>query len=339
MKKLFFLGILVLSSCASSKFQKVNGVSFVASREEVSERHIAPVLDVHANYAAIMPFGFINGEKSAELFFNSDRQWFGERRDGAKQYIEQLHRNGVMVMVKPQIWITNGAFTGNLDMKSEADWETFEASYEKFILLFAEMAEETQSDIFCVGTELKTFIDERPEFWDQLIQKIKEVYHGKLTYAANWDEYAKTPFWSELDYIGVNAYFPLCERQNPTRETLTEGWKPWKDKMKALAQEQDRPILFTEFGYRSMDFTGKKPWLVDRNQENVNLEAQARATQVLFDEFWNEDWFAGGFVWKWFMEHEKVGGAGDNRFTPQNKPAESVIREQYAQVKTSRSRD
>jgi hypothetical protein len=244
-----------------------------------------------------------------------------------------------MVMVKPQIWITNGAFTGNLDMKSEADWETFEASYEKFILLFAEMAEETQSDIFCVGTELKTFIDERPEFWGQLIQKIKEVYHGKLTYAANWDEYAKTPFWSELDYIGVNAYFPLCERQNPTRETLTEGWKPWKDKMKALAQEQDRPILFTEFGYRSMDFTGKKPWLVDRNQENVNLEAQARATQVLFDEFWNEDWFAGGFVWKWFMEHEKVGGADDNRFTPQNKPAESVIREQYAQVKTSRSRD
>ena len=336
MKKLFFLWVLVFASCASSKFEKVNGVSFVASREEVSDRHIAPVLDVHANYAAIMPFGFIQDLDSPQLIFDSDRQWYGERREGVRQYIEGMHQNGVSVMLKPQIWIWDGKFTGNMKMPTEEDWEKLEASYEKFILLYAELAEETQSDIYCIGTELKTFVDERPEFWGNLIQKVKQVYHGKLTYAANWDEYAKTPFWSELDYIGVNAYFPLCEKQNPTVETLTKGWKPWKDKMKQLSKHVDKPILFTEFGYRSMDFTGKKPWLVDRNQERVNLEAQARATQVLFDEFWDEDWFAGGFVWKWFMQHEQVGGADDNRFTPQNKPAELVIRQQYAQGNTSR---
>ncbi|MBO0330532.1 glycoside hydrolase family 113 [[Muricauda] lutisoli] len=336
MKKLIFLWVLAFVSCATSKFDKVNGVSFVASGEELSQQHIDPVLDVQANYAAIMPFGFINEKNSSELFFNMDRQWFGERREGAKQYIEKLHQNGVMVMVKPQIWIHRGEFTGNMKMPSEAEWNKLEESYEKFILLFAELAEETQSDIFCIGTELKTFVKERPEFWKELIQKVRVVYHGKLTYAANWDEYAKTPFWSELDYIGVNAYFPLCEKQNPTIETLTQGWQPWKTKMYNLVKEVDKPILFTEFGYRSMDFTGKKPWLVDRNQEEVNLEAQARATQVLFDEFWNEDWFAGGFVWKWFMQHDKVGGHEDNRFTPQNKPAESIIRKQYAQVKESR---
>src|SRR5690606_36827146 len=132
--------------------------------------------------------------------------------------------------------------------------------------------------------------------WTDLVGKVREVYKGKLTYAANWDEYANTPFWGELDYIGVNAYFPLCERRNPTTETLRKGWQPWKTKMMALAEQLDRPILFTEFGYRSMDYTGKKPWLVDRNEEKVNLKAQADATQVLFDEFWDEDWFAGGFV-------------------------------------------
>ena len=273
MKKLVFLWTFILTSCSSSKLAKVNGISFVSSREELSQQHIDPVLDIQANYAAIMPFGFINGTNSPELFFNTDRQWFGERREGAKQYIEKLHQNGVMVMVKPQIWIFRGEFTGNLKMPTEGDWKKLEASYEKFILLYAELAEETQSDIFCIGTELKTFVNERPEFWASLIQKVKQVYHGTLTYAANWDEYAKTPFWSQLDYIGVNAYFPLCEKENPTIQTLREGWQPWKTKMRELSNQVDKPILFTEFGYRSMDYTGKKPWLVDRNQMEVNLKA------------------------------------------------------------------
>lgn len=308
----------------------------MSSGEEASQQHIDPVLDVQANYAAIMPFGFTSDINSPDLVFDSDRQWFGERKEGVEQYIQKMHQNGVRIMVKPQIWISRGAFTGNLKMLTEADWKQFEEAYEAFILLYATLAEETQSDIFCIGTELKVFVNERPEFWSELITKVRHVYHGEITYAANWDEYAKTPFWSRLDYIGVNAYFPLCEEENPSVETLSKGWQPWKAKLKEVSKNKKRPILFTEFGYRSMDFTGKKPWLVDRNQTDVNLEAQARATQVLFDEFWSESWFAGGFVWKWFMQHNEVGGHEDNRFTPQNKPAESVIRKQYSQERKTR---
>lgn len=336
MKKIIFICAAVLVSCSSAKFHKVNGVSFVSSGEEASQQHIDPVLNVQANYAAIMPFGFTSDINSPDLVFDSERQWFGERREGVEQYIQKMHQNGVRIMVKPQIWISRGAFTGNLKMLTEADWKQFEEAYEAFILLYATLAEETQSDIFCIGTELKVFVNERPEFWSELITKVRHVYHGEITYAANWDEYAKTPFWSRLDYIGVNAYFPLCEEENPSVETLSKGWQPWKAKLKEVSKNKKRPILFTEFGYRSMDFTGKKPWLVDRNQTDVNLEAQARATQVLFDEFWSESWFAGGFVWKWFMQHDEVGGHEDNRFTPQNKPAESVIRKQYSQERKTR---
>lgn len=336
MKKIIFICATVLVSCSSAKFHKVNGVSFVSSGEEASQQHIDPVLNVQANYAAIMPFGFTSDINSPDLVFDSDRQWFGERREGVEQYIQKMHQNGVSIMVKPQIWIRRGAFTGNLKMLTETDWKQFEEAYEAFILLYATLAEETQSDIFCIGTELKVFVNERPEFWSELITKVRHVYHGEITYAANWDEYAKTPFWSRLDYIGVNAYFPLCEEENPSVETLSKGWQPWKAKLKEVSKNKKRPILFTEFGYRSMDFTGKKPWLVDRNQTDVNLEAQARATQVLFDEFWSESWFAGGFVWKWFMQHDEVGGHEDNRFTPQNKPAESVIRKQYSQERKTR---
>lgn len=336
MRLVCFLWGLVLMSCGGQNLEKINGISFVGSREEVTQVHVDPVLKIHANYAAVMPFGFMRNPEHPELTFNTDHQWYGETARGARQYIDVLHKNGVEVMLKPQIWIWRGAFTGDMIMPTDDDWSTFEKSYEDFILTYAKLAEETQCSVYCIGTELDEFIKHRPEFWNDLIGKVRQVYHGKVTYAANWDEYGRTPFWDQLDYVGVNAYFPLCEKQNPTVETLTAGWQPWKAKLKQLSETLDKPILFTEFGYRSMDFTGKKPWLVDRIQENVNLQAQADATQVIFDEFWGEDWFAGGFVWKWFIHHDRAGGYADNRFTPQNKPAESVIREHYAQVKKSK---
>jgi len=49
----------------------------------------------------------------------------------------------------------------------------------------------------------------------------------------------------------------------------------------------------------------------------------------LFETFWEEDWFAGGFIWKWFHKHDKVGGKENFMFTPQNKPAEALLRKQY----------
>lgn len=336
MVRFAFLWCLILLSCSGQKQEKINGISFVGSREEVLQAHVNPVLDIHANYAAVMPFGFIRDLQSPELVFDTERQWYGETKRGAKQYIDMLHHNGVKVMLKPQIWIWRGAFTGDMVMQSETDWKALENAYAKFILAYAELAQEAQCDMYCIGTELEEFVKNRPEFWQDLILKVKNIYKGKLTYAANWDEYTRTPFWDQLDFIGVDAYFPLSEHREPSQEQLRKGWQPWKQQLKTLSEKFEKPILFTEFGYRSMDYTGKKPWLVDRNQMEVNLEAQAAATQMIFDEFWEEDWFAGGFVWKWFIHHEKAGGHADNRFTPQNKPAESVIRKHYARIKKLR---
>ncbi|NAY92099.1 glycoside hydrolase [Muricauda sp. JGD-17] len=330
MKKWFFIWALVLYSCSGQNGTKINGVSFVGSREPVDQIHVNPVLDIHANYAAVMPFGFLRSPNSPNLIFDTERQWYGETKRGAHQYIETLHKNGVQVMLKPQIWIWNGEFTGDMMMQSEKDWKALEESYSKFVITFAELAQLTQCDIYCIGTELEEFVKHRPEFWQELITKVKTVYKGKLTYAANWDEYTWTPFWEQLDYIGVDAYFPLTDKRVPSIEEFRQGWQPWKEKLHSFSENLDKPVLFTEFGYRSMDYAGKKPWLVDRNQMQVNLAAQEAATQAIFEEFWNEDWFAGGFLWKWFVNHKEVGGHSDNRFTPQNKPAENVIRKHYA---------
>ncbi len=328
------LGLLMLCflqcSCASQEaLKKINGVSFVASRDKATQEQVKDVLLVNANHAAVMPFGFIRDINSPEIIHNTDRQWFGETKAGAKQYIEVLHKNGVQVMIKPQIWIWKGEFTGTLLMNSEEHWKALEASYDDFILTYAELAQETQVALFCIGTELERFVEHRPEYWKRLISKIRKVYKGKLTYAANWNEYTKTSFWKELDYIGIDAYFPLSEEKNPTVGQLKEAWQPWKDNIFKLSNTVKRPVLFTEFGYRSIDFTARKPWLADRHEQKVNLEAQVIAKKALFSEFWTEDWFAGGYVWKWFIDHTKSGGNTNNQFTPQNKPAQQVITDFY----------
>lgn len=327
-KILCLLGIVTLG-CAGQRTTPINGVSYVAAPDPTNQEQVDKVLAINANYAAVMPFGFIRSLDNPNIIYNTERQWFGETREGALQYIEMLKKNGIKIMVKPQIWVWRGEFTGYMKMTSEGDWQTLEASYKDFILEYARLAEETKSEIFCIGTELEQFIVNRPEYWNSLIEEIKTIYTGELTYAANWDEYKRVPFWSQLDYIGVDAYFPVSENKTPTVEEARAGWQPWKDELAGVSAKADRPVIFTEYGYRSVDYTGKEPWKSDRSMDQVNLEAQTNTMQALYDEVWAEPWFAGGFIWKWFTHHSRSGGPENTRFTPQNKPVEKIIQTQY----------
>ncbi|OUR94530.1 glycoside hydrolase [Flavobacteriales bacterium 34_180_T64] len=329
LRLLIILIALLLQSC-NGQTKKINGLSFVAHSDPIDERHTEPVIKVNANFAAIMPFGFIRDLKHPEIIFNTNKQWFGETRVGAKQYIDELRKKGIKIMLKPQIWVWKGEYTGYIEMVNETDWNVLEASYTKFILEFAELAQEMDTELLCIGTELEKFVENRPEYWLDLIQQIRKKYKGKLTYAANWDEYKRTPFWNELDYIGVDAYFPVSDEKTPSLSACKKGWQKHKELIKSKSMLHDKPVLFTEFGYRSVDFSGKEPWKSDRSMNVTNLDAQVNTTQALFEEFWKEDWFAGGFIWKWFHNYENSGGENNSQFTPQNKPVEDTIKLYYS---------
>jgi hypothetical protein len=326
---LFIQLILVCSSCAQKATQKVNGVSFVAAGQEAAIEHVDAVVNINANYAAVMPFGFIRNQETPEIIHNTERQWFGETKAGIVQYAQLLKEQNIAIMVKPHIWLWHGEFTGFLKMETEEDWERLEKSYTSFILTYAEAAQDINAEIFCIGTELEQFIVNRPDYWMQLIPEIKKVYKGKLTYAANWDEYKRVPFWKELDYIGVDAYFPVSDNKTPTIEEAKVGLQKWKLEMKQISEANNTPILFTEYGYRSVDFAGKEPWLSSRSMTEVNLDAQTNLTKALIEEMYLEPWFVGGFVWKWFIEHDKVGGMENPQFTPQNKPVEQELKKHF----------
>ncbi|WP_051227710.1 glycoside hydrolase family 113 [Gillisia sp. JM1] len=325
--------LMVIASCQGQKQQKkFNGVSLVASRESISSSHIKPILEINANAVAVMPFGFIKSLSSPDLKFNIEKQWEGERLEGARKTTQLLHSQGLKVMIKPQIWIWKGEFTGNIKMTSEEDWKKFETNYEEFILLYAKMADEENVELFCIGTELYAFANERTEFWEQLITKVRKIFKGKLTYAENWDKVEKVNFWTQLDFIGVDAYFPLSEGKSPNIEELRASWKPHKTQLKDLSNKYDRKVLFTEYGYRNTNYATKQPWDSSRKETSVNNELQSNALMALYQEFWREDWFSGGFLWKWFHNHEQAGGLENNQFTPQNKPALKVVKGFYGEM-------
>lgn len=325
----FFFAFLLLIglSCQNKPVEKINGLSFVAPSREISKEAFNSVVNVNANWVSIMPFAYCETGKS-KLRYNIDWQWWGERKIGTIGSINMAKDKGLKIMLKPHIWIRHGSFTGDYKLENEKDWLEFEEGFRNYTIDYAKIAQELNVEIYCIGTEMKSFFLERPDFWGKLIDEVRAVYKGKLTYAGNWDSYKFFPHWQKLDFIGVDAYFPLSKAISPTKEELIKGWQKPLEELKSIQEKHNKPILFTEFGYRSCDKTGDKPWETKRGG-TVNLQAQVNAYEAIFDVFWKENWFAGGFVWKWFDFHEKSGGKEDNRFTPQNKPAEDVIKKQF----------
>ncbi|MCF6360038.1 MAG: hypothetical protein L3J29_04670 [Cyclobacteriaceae bacterium] len=310
---------------------KVNGLSYAAANVLIDSVDIVDMLDVGANWVALMPYGFIReGEK--ELIYNSERQWVSETIEGIAKDIQLAQKSKLKIMLKPHVWIRHGAYTGDFELTEESDWKQFESSYQNYIVAFAKVAEQHNVELFCIGTEWRKFIKSRPAFWHQLIKEVRSVYNGKLTYAANWDEYPETPFWKEIDFIGVNGYFPLTETPKPTLEELELAWLPIINHLEEVSASNKKPILFTEFGYRSIEGTTIRPW-ESYTKVEPSMSEQSVALAALYNSTWEQPWFAGGFLWKWFNNHMITGGVDHTGYTPQNKPAQVIVKNQYEQSK------
>ncbi len=310
-----------------SREDKMNGISLAASPRVIDDSTVQSIRDMHANWVCLMPFAFVENIHDVNIHYNSERQWHGETIEGIKETMDAFKKKGVHVMLKPQLWVGWGSFTGDIEMQTEANWDSLEQDYSHYILDFAKVAESENCDMLCIGTELNKFVVARPAYWNNLIDSIRKIYKGKLTYAENWDAYSKVPFWKKLDFIGINAYFPLSDEKNVSLKPLENSWEKYIKKLSDFSSSQERKILFTEYGYRSSDYTARAPW--DEKEEPVNFSNQAIALQALYNSCWDQPWFAGGFLWKWYDGIRNVFKNDNTDFTPQNKPAENVVKKMY----------
>ena len=311
------------SEIRSSGFS-IKGISVVAPYNPIEDRVLQPILDVHANSISLMPYSFCSAQNPI-VVYNHKEQWWGEKDEGVIECIKKAQKKKLSVMLKPHLWI-RGMYTGTFSLPGENEWKLWETSYRLFILHYATIADSLHVELFCIGTELGKTIKERPSFWSSLIDTIKQTYHGKLTYAANWDDYKDFPYWEKLDYIGVDAYFPLAKLETPDINSLIKSWQKYRDDLQRVSSIHHRQVIFTEYGYRNVDYNTSEPWKEDKG--NQNNKAQANALEAFYQSFSGRKWFAGGFVWKWYLDNAFHQGAKID-YTPQDKPAAKIIENWY----------
>jgi hypothetical protein len=307
------------------KIEKQKGVCWVGQSQPVTAADFIKLKEAGVTWISQTPFGWQQSIHDTTIRFekNTNRTpWWGESFVGIAATTQMAKKIGIKTILKPHLWLRQ-SWPGEVEMKSEAEWKVWFKNYEIFVLAYAYLADSSGIDILCIGTELQKTIH-RPE-WKSIIKKVKQVYKGKLTYAANFNEFEQVTFWNDLDYIGIQAYFPLSKDSLPTSRELREGWQLPIAKIEALLKKSNKPVLFTEIGYKSTNNATMQPWLWPDYAitDNASNKTQALAYEIFFKEVWSKPWMAGVYFWKWYPQIPKRSVAVD--FTPQGKPAEQIM--------------
>ena len=305
----------------------MSGVSLVAPPKPFQNNPFINIKNLNSDWVAIIPYAFCKGN-TPKIYFDSQSQWWGESSDGVFESIKLARSQGLKILLKPHVWVSGQGWTGDFTLENEEEWLTWEKSYERYMLHYATIADSLHIESFCVGLEYKQVVKCRPGFWPNLIDTVRTCYQGKVTYAANWDNYQNITFWDKVDYIGINAYFPLSQNENPGINELKRAWRQKKKNLKELSKSYSKPIVFTEYGYRSMDKAAGNQWELEHHRRykgKANLEIQKNAYEALFQSVWNEEWFKGGFLWKWYPAQFEIVTRENSDYTPQNKPTEKII--------------
>jgi hypothetical protein len=305
--------------------EKLYGLSLESPPKPIDSVVFSSVIEAHPSYVAIIPYGF-SRQGRPTVHYQYDHHWWGESYRGVARLIEMARAQDLKIMLKPHVWIEREGWPGDFTLAREEDWIEWERTYRSYVLGFASLADSLNVELFCIGTEFRKVVVERPQFWVELISEVRSLYSGKITYAANWDNYTNVTFWPHLDYIGIDAYFPLDTALHPTRAQLSQSWAPIVADLESFSSVHDRPILFTEYGYRSVCRTTGPHWELD--DYPFDEATQETAYRAIFDAVWSQPWFAGGFLWKWRF-YPDIGGYGDTGYTPQGKSAMTTISSYY----------
>ncbi len=292
------------STYDTNHIPSMKGLCWVAG-DSIASHNIDHITNFGANWISQTPFGWMQGIDQPFVRGNTERAWWGEADRGIRHTTALAKEAGVKTMLKPHIWLRSddGKWRQDIKMKSEEDWVSWFASYEEWILHYAVLAQECKIESLCIGTELHQTI-KRTDEWRHMIREIRKVYDGDLTYAANWyKEYEDVQFWDELDYIGIQGYFPLSKKDRPNKKELVKAWSKHKSSLARLSKKYDKKVVFTEIGYKNTADAANKPWTWPQNSDEdvvISDETQKVCYEAMFESLWHESWMDGIFIWKWF---------------------------------------
>ncbi len=238
-------------------------------------------------------------------------------------------------MLKPHVESTTWEWRANINPSNRDLWF---ANYGNILNKYADIAKSNNVELYVLGTELISLTtpsvnSTNTTNWNRLIDEVRKRYTGKITYGANWgnydtwgDEKDHIEFWDKLDLISISAYWPLQSNSNNNVEQLKQSWDIInKNDIQLLQQRTGKKIFFSEIGYRSSAGAHLNP--AEPSGAYDELE-QKTDYQAFFEYCNNYPYLSGIFLWDWNSD-PNYGGPGNIDYSPQNKSAETVIKNWY----------
>lgn len=251
----------------------------------------------------------------------TDTPTIAELRD----IILAAHQLRLSVMIRPimdeRVFIASNSWRGEIQPTDPDAW--FD-SYETMILTYAKLAEATKAESLNIGTELNSMQKQYEERWLRLIENVRRVYNGDVLYSFNYDtvnDIDSIGFVQSLDYVGIDAYFPLDLPDDATSDMLVREWERHIHTMNKTLQQHR--VLITEVGMIPVTGAYRTPYAWRIPHKKYDPQAQANYYEAAF-EAWKQR--VDGIYW-WCVI------PGENRknisFSPLHLPAEEVIKKHF----------
>ena len=256
--------------------------------------------------------------------------------EALRHVIDLAHSLGMRVILHPALfslpntpgisWIEIG--TG---FTSETQWQEWFASYREFINHYATFAQEAEVDLLYVGSELSN-TTHREKDWRQVIKEVRERFKGPISYdSVFWGfplpEYKRIKWWDAVDYIAVDCWHSLTNKNYPSVAELKEGLirTGYVTDLENFSRQFNKPVIISEIGYDSLDGTAKDYFGTHSSGGPPDLQEQADCYQAVLEVLWGKPWLKGIFWWQW----SAISTPTQWLETPQGKPAEEVLKKYY----------
>lgn len=282
------------------------------------------------NWISVTPFGRVWSLRSTHISDDFEAP-AAQNRSAVGRMVDQAHALGLRVLLIPHLWVETGGWRGEIEPEGPGGWAQYVKSYENFVLRWAEVAADHGVDALSVGVECTSWSGSLYQDWRRLIGRVRARFGGVLTYSANWDEAEHVIFWDLLDMIGINAFFPLADRDDAPDGVYRRWAARHARAFSRLSRTVGKPLWFTEVGYTTRRNAAVRPWLWPDHMTGVVVDEleQARAMAAVVGAFVREPWFRGFFVWRYYANLDDVSQEARWGFSPHGKLAGRALRTMF----------
>jgi len=241
-----WVGLVVTWFATSTDAGSCNIIPKVEFKNEV-------IIEPHAWSVA----GYTRDTAEEVLRFDEDTPTYGGTPSDHTviSICQELRERGLKIMLYPMIFVDElepnpkpwrGRITANNSHDID-NWFTGTEGYNRFIMHYAGLTQGLV-DAFVIGSEMVSltgFTDRTGNYpavnqFIALAHSVKNTVRGNtlVTYAADWSEYHHTEggwfnldsLWacSAIDFVGIDAYFPLTKdlpQNQITEELIRRGWE------------------------------------------------------------------------------------------------------------------